>query len=94
MNLRTLYVSKLAKCPLTCLADLAGDPSLCQYGWLARSHKEKKRKRIVISLNDSDNDSDSSSEGHNNDKETGIAPHKQKKQQTNRTVNRNMKIAI
>ena len=25
MNLRTLYVSKLAKCPLTCLADLAGD---------------------------------------------------------------------
>ena len=26
MNLRALYVSKLAKCPLTCLADLAGDP--------------------------------------------------------------------
>jgi hypothetical protein len=25
MNLRALYVSKLAKCPLTCLADLAGD---------------------------------------------------------------------
>ena len=25
MNLRTLYLSKLAKCPLTCLADLAGD---------------------------------------------------------------------
>ena len=25
MNLRTLYVSKLAKCPLICLADLAGD---------------------------------------------------------------------
>jgi hypothetical protein len=25
MNLRTLYVSKLAKCPLTCLADLVGD---------------------------------------------------------------------
>ena len=24
-NLRTLYVSKLAKCPLICLADLAGD---------------------------------------------------------------------
>ena len=28
MNLRTLYVSKLAKCPLICLADLAGDPNL------------------------------------------------------------------
>ena len=26
-NLRTLYVSKLAKCPLICLADLAGDLS-------------------------------------------------------------------
>jgi hypothetical protein len=25
MNLRALYVSKLAKCPLICLADLAGD---------------------------------------------------------------------
>jgi hypothetical protein len=25
VNLRALYVSKLAKCPLTCLADLAGD---------------------------------------------------------------------
>ena len=25
MNLRTLCVSKLAKCPLICLADLAGD---------------------------------------------------------------------
>jgi hypothetical protein len=25
MNLRALYVSKLAKCPLTCLADLADD---------------------------------------------------------------------
>ena len=25
MHLRTLYVSKLAKCPLICLADLAGD---------------------------------------------------------------------
>ena len=29
MNLRTLYVSKLAKCPLICLADLAGDPAFC-----------------------------------------------------------------
>jgi hypothetical protein len=47
--------------------------------WVASPLTQReKRKRIVISLNDSDNDSDSSSEGHNNDKETGIAPHKQK----------------
>jgi hypothetical protein len=30
MNLRALYVSKLAKCPLTCLADLAGDQNANQ----------------------------------------------------------------
>ena len=28
MNLRTLYVSKLAKCPLICLGDLVGDRGL------------------------------------------------------------------
>jgi hypothetical protein len=27
MNLRALYVSKLAKCPLTCPGDLVGDHS-------------------------------------------------------------------
>ena len=32
MNLRTLYVSKLAKCPLTCLADLAeGQDAACLF---------------------------------------------------------------
>ena len=35
MNLRALYVSKLAKCPLTCLADLAGDQARIPYHALA-----------------------------------------------------------
>jgi hypothetical protein len=41
MNLRTLYVSKLAKCPLICLADLADDLQDLQQ----RAAKKKSRKK-------------------------------------------------
>ena len=36
MTIRTLYVSKLAKCPLICLGDLAGGPKekLHEFGTL------------------------------------------------------------
>ena len=36
MNLRTLYVSKLAKCPLICLADLAGDLKMHRFNSIIR----------------------------------------------------------
>jgi hypothetical protein len=42
MNLRALYVSKLAKCPLTCLADLAGDPSSLFLFLVLKNKNQKK----------------------------------------------------
>jgi hypothetical protein len=55
MNVRALYVSKLAKCPLTCLADLAGDRKNCHlpalkqrfYAFFCTCEQGRKRKRPV-----------------------------------------------
>ena len=50
MNLRTLYVSKLAKCPLTCLADLAGDLGVRVDGPMAQYSTQKWTRMVMASM--------------------------------------------
>jgi hypothetical protein len=47
MNLRTLYVSKLAKCTLICLADLAVDPETHSPHSLKRKRRAQSAQPIA-----------------------------------------------